>query len=130
MCKLHGPRKHSTWRRKRPRAIAVNVNFARFLEQKSNLCREIPANVFARQEVTEEAIFPKLFFDPASIGFLALALADEPTWFGNCATGKCSSCPEIFKFFRALADKPRWFGDCAMVPVRIQLGCEEICFMS
>ncbi|MGD0142144.1 MAG: hypothetical protein ABSC92_03210, partial [Rhizomicrobium sp.] len=36
-------------------------------EHASNVCREIPANSFARQAVTKGAIFRELFFDPEGV---------------------------------------------------------------
>jgi hypothetical protein len=43
--------------------------FEMIVEQTAKTFREIPANIFVRQELTKDANFFELFFDPAMVEF-------------------------------------------------------------
>jgi hypothetical protein len=66
------------------------------MQQKSNSENKVGTNIESLARISGEYFcvsggygggdFFELFFDPACIEFPALILADQPRWFGDCAT--------------------------------------------
>jgi len=107
MCEL--PRKHPTWRRKRARAIAENVDSTKFLNKIRTLAAKFRRMFWRVRRLRREAIFPN-FFQPVSIEFAALILADQPGWFGDCAMKPVRiRLPWENMFHVSVLLLPRWF---------------------